>query len=269
MAKVYNSDLSAKLDLCRKDVELDGRWVSSDTKFGRNESVGSTFVPISLGGFFRTPQIAGAQALRVKAGDAGDTAAGAGAQEVTIVGINTSGYLVQEAVATAGTSASAFTTTQFIRTIRAFVSKSGTYASVGTPSHVATIEIEDAGANVWLRIDGTQFPAAQSEQGVLTTPRGFDLAIAGIAYSVESTKTVNLGIYQRGGVLETAPPYQAARIKRRIVGISGGGAENTIPFDSYLYVPELSDVGFQARTTAGTTSQVSTELDYFLIRKTV
>ena len=56
-------------------------------KFGRNASVGTTYVPVTVGGVYNTPQPAAATTLRIKAGgDANDAAAGTGAREVTVVG---------------------------------------------------------------------------------------------------------------------------------------------------------------------------------------
>ena len=78
-------------------------------KFGR-ASVGTTYSPVTFGGVYNTPQVAGATTLRVKAGDANDTAAGTGAREVTLIGLDETGAEVTEAVATAGAAASATTT---------------------------------------------------------------------------------------------------------------------------------------------------------------
>ncbi len=59
-------------------------------KFGRGV-VGTSFVPIAFGNIYRTPQPANATALRVKAGDANDTAAGTGAREVMVQGLSATG----------------------------------------------------------------------------------------------------------------------------------------------------------------------------------
>ena len=47
-----------------------------ENKFGDNTAVGTSYVPITGNGIYRTPQVSGATTLRVKAGgDANDTAA--------------------------------------------------------------------------------------------------------------------------------------------------------------------------------------------------
>ena len=57
-------------------------------KFGKNEDVGATFEPLTIGGVYQTLQPAAATTLRVKAGNANDTAAGTGAREVTVQGLD-------------------------------------------------------------------------------------------------------------------------------------------------------------------------------------
>jgi len=112
--------------------------------FGRNDSGGTSFVPIALGGVYQMPQVAGATTLRIKAGgNANDTAAGTGAREVTVVVLDETGAQITETIATAGASASAATTVTAMRLLEAFVSKSGTYATGSVGSHADDIVIEN------------------------------------------------------------------------------------------------------------------------------
>ena len=107
--------------------------MQSIKKFGRNAAVGTSFVPIAMGGVYQTPQGSAATALRIKSGgDANDTAAGSGARSVTLEGLDENFELATEALATAGASASSATSTTFTRLFRAYVTPdtgSGTYAS--------------------------------------------------------------------------------------------------------------------------------------------
>jgi len=58
-----------------KGNEIPGYYLIQ--KFGANPAVGTTFVPVSDGGIYMTPQAAGAKALRIRAGgNANDTADG-------------------------------------------------------------------------------------------------------------------------------------------------------------------------------------------------
>lgn len=75
--------------------------ISVVKKFGRNASVGTSFVPVALGGIYRTPTSTSATTLRIKAGgNANDDAAGTGAREVTLEGLDENFELASEAVAT-------------------------------------------------------------------------------------------------------------------------------------------------------------------------
>lgn len=219
-------------------------------KFGRAD-VGTSYVPIAIGGIYRTPQVSGATALRVKAGNTNDTAAGSGAQEITLQGIDETGSKISVKVATNGTSAGTATTETFIRLYRAFVSRSGTYASQSAGSHAAAIVIENsAGTEDWLTIDATSFPAAQSEVAVFTIPAGQEAYVSNVSINVDSNKSVSILFFTRSGILQTATPYDAMRVNINFAGISGGSllAPN-VPYGPY---PELTDIGFMGKITSGT-----------------
>lgn len=182
-------------------------------KFGHNDAVGTTLVPISLGGIYRTPQVAGATALRIKAGDANDTAAGSGAREVTLEGLDETGALVIEPLITAGASASANTSATFIRLFRVWVSSSGTYASATAGSHAANIVVENAaGTEDWATIEASVFPASQSEIGAYSVPIGFKAYVLSAAAFSDSSKITSIFFFQRKNILETVPPYTAMRL---------------------------------------------------------
>ena len=134
-------------------------------KFGRNESVGTSFEPVALGGVYQTPQAASATTLRIKSGgDSNDTAAGSGARQVTLEGLDENFEEVSETVATNGASASSATTATFTRLYRVYVSESGTYATLAAGSHVGDIVIENgSGGTDWATISATDFPQSQSE----------------------------------------------------------------------------------------------------------
>lgn len=230
-------------------------------KFGRNAEVGTTFVPVCNGGVYQTPQVASATTLRIKAGgDAGDAAAGAGARSVTLEGLDETGAEVSETVATAGASASDFTTTTFLRLFRVYVATSGTYATSTAASHVEDIVIED-GTNDWATITSTGFPRGQSQIGVYSVPLGKRAFIEQVEVSTESTKVVDLNFYARENILETDPPYTAMRLKRELVGIEGNSQSLfLIPKGPY---PALTDIGFMARV-ANSTADVSVDFTILL-----
>lgn len=232
-------------------------------KFGHNEAVGATFEPVATGGIYRTPQVSSATTLRMKAGDANDTAAGSGAQEVTFQYLNPTGNLVEEAVATAGTSASAATTQAAIRLFRAWVSKSGTYASSTAGSHAADIVIENsAGTEDWAIIDVDGFATSQTEIGAYTVPLGFDAFIFSMNVLVDSNKDADILFFHREGVLKTSAPYDAMRLSIDFFGLSG--ADTLHPSFPIGPFPELTDLGFMAKAATAANVSVDFEIGLFL-----
>ena len=209
--------ISEQRDWYHAITEGDVTGYSVIHKFGRNNSVGTTLEPVCWGGIYRTPQVAGATTLRIKAGgNANDDAAGTGAREVTLQGIDANGDVVTEAVATAGASASSATTASFIRLFRAYVSAVGSYATTAAGSHSADIVIEDSGGTQdWLTIStdstGSAFPRGQSTSGCYTIPSGYNAYLKTVLVHVDSGKSVNLVMFQRTGVLQTSAPYDACR----------------------------------------------------------
>ena len=221
-------------------------------KFGRNTAVGGTFAPVAIGGIYRTPQVSGATALRIKSGgNANDTAAGTGARAVTLQGLDATGAEITETIATAGASASAATTKQFLRLYRAYVSASGTYASATAASHAAAIVIENAaGGTDWATIADTTIARAQSQIAVYSVPIHREVMITSLSISSDADKKANLILFQRRNILQTAAPYEAMRLVEEYPQVAG---LHQISFDPPLGpFPELTDVGFMARSTSTT-----------------
>jgi len=219
--------------------------------FGRNTAIGATFTPITRSGFYRTPQVSGATALRVKAGgNENDTAAGTGARAVRLVGLNANGDLISETIATAGASASAATSKTFIRLLDATVSASGTYATQSAPSHSGNIVIENAaGGDDWALISDGSFPRGDTEIGVYTTPRGRSGYVHHIRLSCDTDKKANIVFFKRSGILETQAPYSGMTLVAEYPNLSG---TQLLEFDPPLAFPELTDFGFMARIDAST-----------------
>jgi len=235
-------------------------------KFGRNTAVGTTMVPISLGGIYRTPQVAAATTLRVKAGNVNDDASGTGAREVSLEFINTSGVKVTETLATAGTSASSATSVSAIRLYRFYVSKSGTYATQSAGSHAADIVIENsAGGTDWGTIDVTDFPRGQSEIGVYTIETGYTGYLLSATAFTDSSKTTQLIFFHRAKILETAAPYSGTM--REIVNMTTDSAKVSLepksPVDGVFTGPV--DLGIMGKVSA-TTSEVNVDFELLLVQ---
>lgn len=231
-------------------------------KFGYNPLVSTTFVPVSAGGVYRTPQAGSATALRVKAGNANDTSDGSGARTITLEGIDASGDIVTETISTNGASAGTASSASFIRLYRAFVASSGTYATQSAGSHAADVVIENAaGTKNWATINVNDFPKGESEIGAYTVPNGYRAFIKNIFVYVDSNKTATATLFQKQNILETSAPYTAMREVYTAVGINGA---LTIPRSMPLGpFPANTDIGFMAKTTSSTAA-VSINFDILL-----
>lgn len=231
---------------------------------GEYSAVGTTFVPVARGGVYNTVQVAAATTLRIKAGgNANDTAAGSGAREVLLEGIDETGALVTELLATAGASASSVTTTTFIRLLHADVSKSGTYATTSTGSHSADIVIENgAGGTDWATIESSGYARSHTEIGAYTIPivhKGYLLSAFGF---VDSTKTTDLLFFKRTGILDAAAPYDAMEI---ILEARSDGGDFEIDIRAPIFLGAACDCGFMAKVDS-TTAEVHVNFQIMLIQ---
>lgn len=235
-------------------------------KFGRNDSVGTIFVPISFGGVYNMPQAAAATTLRVKSGgNANDTAAGSGAREITLEGLDETFTEVTEAVATAGAGASSATTATFTRLFRAYVSSSGTYATSASGSHAGDIVIENgAGGTDWTTIDSTGYPKSQTEIGAYSVAANKTAFVRLVNVSVDSGKTVDLIFSTRANADDAAAPYSAFRTTSEITSLVGGSIEKfgTREANFGPYIGPY-DFLFMAKVSTGTAS-VSVEFEILI-----
>jgi hypothetical protein len=220
-------------------------------RFGRNTAIGLPYTPVTRSGFYRTPQANAATALRVKAGgNANDTANGTGARSITLVGLDASGNVISETIATAGTSASAATTQTFIRLTEAFVASSGTYASQSAGSQAGTITIENA-ANTedWAVIADGTLGKGQTEVAVHTTPRNKEAVVMNITVSSDVDKKANIVMFKRENILQTAAPYSPLKL---VLEFPQSAGLTDIKFDPPLHFPPLTDFGFLASVSSST-----------------
>ena len=221
------------------------RGASVDFVFGRNVDVGTVaFEPVSQGGIFWTPQVAGATTLYVVSDDANDDEAGTGAKEITLVGINSSGAIITEALDTAGTSNSSATSNSFMRLLKAYVSASGTYATSTAASHAGKISIKTLGNVTVGEISDNNFARGTTQIGVYTIPAGKKGFIEYMSMTVASNKTANIAMFKRGNILETTAPYTAMEVIGEFPGVEGFAEFNPSSPINGLEGP--CDIGFMA-----------------------
>jgi len=234
-------------------------------QFGRNVAVGTSYAPVSDLGIYRTPQAGAATPLRVKAGgNAADTASGAGARSVKLYGLSATGDEITEVVATAGASASASTTQSFIRLYLAEVYESGTYATQAAGSHIGNITIENAaGTEDWAQIQLNGFPSGTTGIGTISIPRNHVALVTSIQISPEAggTKTTDVIILKREGILQVAAPYRPIAKVQEFIGMQ---TPVEISFDMPLRFPELTDIGVMAKCSSGTRA-VSVDMEVIFL----
>ena len=219
-------------------------------KFGRNSAVGSSFVPICLSGFYRTPTTN--TALEVVSTDVDDTFLGAGARTIFYEGLQVQSdslVVVSDVVELDGTTAVALPD-NLIRLYRWYVASSGTYATQSAGSHQGDITIQEAGGgDVWAKIENNGFPRAQSQIGAYTVPTGYTAYVGKISYSVESDKEADILMFKREGVLNTSAPYNAMNLVTEINSATGN---YTVEYRTPLKFEEETDIGFLGKLKANT-----------------
>ena len=203
---------------------------------------------------------AAASTMRVKAGgNAADTAAGAGAREITIYGLDETGAYAEEAVATAGASASTATTTTFLRVFRARVTSAGAY----TTTSIATVGVNQAAVTIEDSASAADYVRIPAFEGT-TEYGGYHVALGATAYlidshvNVDASKSSDVVLYQRRDILDSTVPVQSRRVVNYIDGVSGNFTQD---YKGPVSFPALTDIWWNFIPSAnGTECSVSFEL---------
>lgn len=257
----YPTALTPQLLIAKGDI--DGHYYVQ--KFGTNHAVGTSFVAVSDGGIYRTPQSTGAIALRIKAGgDVADDVGGSGAWETTIYGLDDAFIPASEAVANNGASVSLATTTLFTRVHRTRVTGSGVYASISQGSHVGSIVIEDTAGDEWADIPINGFPHSTTEIAAASIGVGEVAYIHRLNNFTDSTKITELLFFAREGLGELAPPYSPMRVLADFRLKGGAGTRDFS--DAPIKVIGPADIGFMTKVDVGTAS-VSAGFEMLVIRE--
>jgi hypothetical protein len=226
------------------------RGYSLVQKFGVNTAVGTTFVPVTDDGIYRTPQASGATALRVRAGNAADDAAGAGARSVRLFGLDENFAAAEEVIPTAGEAAGALSTTTWTRIYRVRVEESGTYATATAGSHVGDIVIETSGGEEWAEIPVNGFPHGTTEISVYSVAAGDIAYLQHVDIFTDAAKLTDVLLFARGNIDQTAPPYSPMFV---IVDfLSEGGQQEHDLSHAPIKVVGPADIGFMAKVDVGT-----------------
>ena len=241
-------------------------------KFGINSAVGTSFVPITMGSVYQMPLVGDEQRLRVKAGNANDTAAGSGARSIVLIGIDANLNEILEVVVTNGTSAGVLSTKSFYRLYTVEVFESGTYGSFSplAGSNAANVVIEDASANEWATIAFDGVGRGRSQVGCYTVPDTLiDGTVIKEAYlsayimSVEANKPADVLMMGRLDSTTTVAPHGPMSILREHDAVAG-----TTPVDIMIPIgPAIpgTDFGFLTKLASGT-GIVSIDFEVILVK---
>lgn len=226
-------------------------------KFGRNSDVPSgSWEHISMTPFSKTNFRESAGTFNIKAGgNAADTAAGAGAREVTIQGIVATTFAEEtDTIATAGAAESSASTKSFWRVHRAWVSSVGTYTAANTGAMV----IEDVANNDMISIAVEE---GQSQYAGFTIPAGKTGYLVSVHGFVDSTKDVDIRCMTRKNIDVVAAPMNSVRVKLYWDGVKG--TLQYTPKSPEFSLPEKSDIWFEGNGSAA--AAVSLDFELLLI----
>lgn len=228
-------------------------------KFGRNGDVASNteegVLQAAAAFTFRTS----ATTFRVKAGgNAADDTAGAGAQTVTIQGIDDSLNEVTEVLTTAGTSASSASSTSFWRVHRAWASAVGAYGAANT----GNIVIEDSASAA----DHIMIAAGegQTQYAAFTIPTGKTGYLLSLHGSVDAAKEdAVIKVFTRENFTDVTTPFSAKRLKLHYDGVTGFMPYT--PLSPELTLPALTDIWVNAVGGSAGASSVSVDFEILLV----
>ena len=231
-----------------------------EDKFGYYASVGTALTDIWNTGGVRGWGTS-AESLEVLSSSTNDTAAGNGARQVTIYGLDANWEEQETVVTLNGTSAVSVATT-FIRTHRALVTQRGSYSSANDGT--ITIRIASGGATrLQIPVDGTAGGLGRSQSSHYTIPAGKTGHAVQFIFDVESTKAVNIIPRIRTNSDDVSAPY--AGILDAPVIFSGITSLQPISLPYPYVLPEKTDLWFQAYAIGATTGFVSVAYQVVLV----
>lgn len=226
----------------------------------RNTNVSTTEVLISRTNTTWTGFLTSATTVRIRSGgNANDTAAGSGAREITVQGLNASFESISETIATNGTSASTSTSASFIRIHKCFVSSAGTYSDGVSGSNAGDILIETTGG-VLMDAIGATFGRSQS--AVYTIPAGKTGYLVSFESSVESTKSATVRLYKRENADDTSSPFSGKQLLQVFSGLAGTAEHR---HSVYIALPAKTDVWVTAQKDSAGTTAAQAALEIILI----
>lgn len=237
---------------------------------GFHESLGTSWEDISpFGG--DVMWATGAAKVAISSTDAADDAAGLGLQSVEVHGLSVTGADQDEVIATSGTT-EVESTLDYIRVNVMHSEEVGTYGG----SHQGDIKcrVTSAGAktgNILSEMTGVegavdtsvQYGSGESGNGFFTVPLGKVAYLTGgsVIINTTGTKTADVILYEREGILTVADPFLP---RRELWSAIEGQGEHILRFDSHKKIKALTDIWFRAKAS-NTGTKIEVYLEFYLL----
>ncbi len=228
-------------------------------KFGRNDTVASGVWEgvHQLSTTFNW--LTAATTVRVKAGGhANDTAAGSGAQAVTVEGLDNTGAFATEDIELAGALASSATSTLFWRVFRMYITdlRAGAYTGANT----AGIILENSAGGTDIITIATE--EGQSQHGAYSIPVGKTGYLLDIRVWCDAAKAADFRLYTRESLTDFSTPFAPKRLRLYWDGVLG--QESLDPKTPIITLPALTDIWIEAEG-GGAQTEVSCDFELILV----
>lgn len=236
--------------------------VASIHRYMSNPAVGTTYEYLQpSGGVYAWPT--GSSTLEVVSAGAADDVSGAGAQQVTITGVDINFVSITDVVNTVGSGTSTATTQSFYRVDQVVVSRVGTFH--GSNFNDITIRISGGGATQaqilggFGTVNSALYGAGGAQAATFTVPMNTEAYITRVDCHIDAKSSKQGDIALWAYTHNHASPAlctDARRLKWSADGVIG---QLTTIFDSYLRLPQRTDIWMEAKATA--TAVIGCNLD--------
>ncbi|MCK5018985.1 MAG: hypothetical protein KAS32_18135 [Candidatus Peribacteraceae bacterium] len=228
-------------------------------KFGRNSGVPNGSYEGVLQASAQFNWLTAATTVRVKAGgNAADTAAGAGAQAVTIEGLDDTGAYATEDIELFGANASSATSASFWRVFRMYVTdlRAGAYSGNNT----GAIMLENSGGGTDLITIAAG--EGQSQYGAYSVPLGKTAYVLSILVQADASKAADFRFFIRESLTDFSTPFAPKLLKFYWDGVLG--QSQLMPRSPILVCPALTDMWIEAQG-GGAVTEVSIDYEMLLV----
>lgn len=242
----------------------------TDLIFGFNDSIGTSWEDIvPSGGDINWPTVAAV--VGISSSDAADTSAGLGVRQVEIHGLSATGVDQDEIVTLSGTT-EVDTLLSYVRITKLHSEAVGTYG--GSHQGDITARVGSSGAKtgdilaVMTGQEGAvdtsvQYGSGEINAGCWSVPLGrVAYLIGGEVYiNTTGTKTADVVLYEREGILNTSAPFDP----RRLIW-SAAEVQGVIPIDlkHFQKIKQLTDFWFRAKAS-NTNTKIEVTLYFYLL----